>query len=289
MFDVARQADLCADDFLMLNLTNNAVFALPQAGLVVRIPRSFGLDERVLKVFEIAQWFEQIDAPTIRLARHEMIETHGLHVTLWTYLPHTDGRPTTSHLGEVLREIHALPLPPFRLPEWNPVADARARIVDAEGLSKGDHAFLLDWCEELEPAIVELRSHGNHGLIHGDAHAGNLLFDCHGRTVMCDFDAVCAGPRGVDLASVAVGDTRFRNTDKYESLKRAYGKDVKLLDEWPTLRQARELKMIVAVVPYLNSGNGVQAEFNLRLDSIRQNKLDVPWTPFAQLALRSSR
>ncbi|MFD6756153.1 hypothetical protein [Micromonospora gifhornensis] len=50
-------------DARLLNLTNNAVFALPEAGLVIQITRSHRLQERAAKVARLARWFERLDAP----------------------------------------------------------------------------------------------------------------------------------------------------------------------------------------------------------------------------------
>lgn len=83
---------------------DNAVFALPTAGLVVRITRSRGLCERVGKVVGLSRWFAHIDAPTIRPATdHERpIEVDGLLATVWTYLPSRPPAPTVADLGRVL-------------------------------------------------------------------------------------------------------------------------------------------------------------------------------------------
>jgi hypothetical protein len=42
--------------------------ALPATGLVVRTTRTHRLHARVHKVAALGAWFEQVDAPTIRLA-----------------------------------------------------------------------------------------------------------------------------------------------------------------------------------------------------------------------------
>jgi hypothetical protein len=94
----------------LLRLTNNAVFALPAAGQVIRITRS-----------------------------------------------------------------HGLPHPPDDLPLWNPVGDALTRLDDAEALPPVDREALLGWCSDLAPRITALNTRINLGLVHGDAHTGNLL------------------------------------------------------------------------------------------------------------------
>jgi hypothetical protein len=67
MHRIARDIGVSAIDATLLRLTNNAVYALPATGIVVRITRSYGLHERVHKVVRLARWFAEIDAPTIRL------------------------------------------------------------------------------------------------------------------------------------------------------------------------------------------------------------------------------
>jgi hypothetical protein len=139
MRQVARQLDVSADDAILLRLTNNAVFALPAAGLVIRITRSLALAERVHKVANLGAWFERVGAPTIRLDHRidQPVRAGRLLATVWRYLPPRPPAPTGSDLGQVLREFHALPPPPFALPRWDPVGDARTRLADAEALA--DH------------------------------------------------------------------------------------------------------------------------------------------------------
>jgi aminoglycoside phosphotransferase (APT) family kinase protein len=285
MRKVAAQLGAQCDDAELLRLTNNAVFALPAAGLVIRITRSYGLHERARKVVHLARWFAELDAPTIRLAgeRVQPIEIDGLLATVWSYLPPREPEPTATDLGPVLRDFHHLAAPPQPMPRWDPVADARARLADAEALPDQDRRYLLDWCDRLHPQIAALTGAGPAGLVHGDAHAGNLLRSREGQVVFCDFDATCLGPWQVDLAPVAVGEVRFGRVGAHQQLAAAYGYDVTADPAWPSIREARELKMVVAAVPLLASAPGVAKEFRVRLRSIQDGDRDARWTPFAQL------
>jgi hypothetical protein len=283
---LAEQLRVPHGDTRLLRLTNNAVFALPRAGLVVRITRSHGLRRRVHKVTDLAVWFAQVDASTIRLAPEvpvQPVEVTGLLATVWRYLPSAPPVPTLADLGVVLREFHRLGAPPLPLPGWNPVADARARIDDAEALADHDRELLTAWCDRLEPQLVNLRTQTPAHLVHGDAYVGNLLREPGGRAVLCDFDATCLGPWQVDLAAVAVGEIRFGHVGDHAALAAAYGYDVTDDPDWPVLRQARELKMIAAAVPLLASAPGVATEFSVRLRSITEGDDGAAWTPFAVL------
>ncbi|MFF5171544.1 aminoglycoside phosphotransferase family protein [Micromonospora sp. NPDC000089] len=286
MREVVAILGLSPENAQLLRLTNNAVFALPDAGVVIRIARTHRLRGRVTKVVQLGSWFAETDAPTIRLApvSRQPVEVGDLAASVWTYLPPREPAPTVDDLGLVLQEFHALGTPPFRLPAWDPIDDARRRLADADGLDRTDHDFLAAWCDRLEPQIQALNQRAEPTLIHGDAHVGNLLHDPSGRVVMCDFDATCVGPWQVDLVAVAVGEARFGGTGLHRGLARAYGAEVTSDPAWPLLREARELKMIVAAVPLLANSEKVAAEFATRLRSAREHDRDARWTPFADLA-----
>jgi len=283
---VAARIGAVADDARLLRLTNNAVFALPTAGVVVRITRSHGLQDRVHKVVRLARYFESVNAPTIRLAAgvEQPVEADGLLATVWRYVPPTPAQPTVADLGAVLRRFHELDAATAAVPAWDPVADALVRIGDAEGLRDGDRELLLEWCDRLAPRVAELNARAERRLIHGDAHVGNVLREPDGRPVLCDFDATCVGPWQVDLVAVAVGEARFGRAGAHRALAAAYGYDVTQDADWPLLRQARELKMVAAAVPLLASAPGIADEFAVRLGSIVRADPDVRWTPFADVS-----
>jgi hypothetical protein len=282
---IADRLGAARDDMTLLRMTNNAVFALPTAGLVIRITRSHGLHQRVHKVAALGGWFRTVHAPTIRLAAdvEQPIDEDRLLATVWTYLPQNPPAPTVDELGRLLHEIHRLGPPPFPLPTWDPVGDALARLADAEALSEHDREFLLQWCDSLSQRLEDAAAR-QPGLVHGDAHTGNVLRRTDGQSVLCDFDATCLGPWQVDLTAVPVGEIRFKRTSGHQELARAYGRDVTADPQWPLFREARELKMVAAAVPLLASAPGVAREFATRLRSVQQKDDSARWTPFADLS-----
>ncbi|MFD6260535.1 phosphotransferase family protein [Micromonospora chalcea] len=285
MREIAAGLDVPVEGARLLRLTNNAVFALPESGLVIRIARTHRLRDRVTKVVQLARWFAALEAPTIRLAPGvtQPVEVGDLVASVWAYVPPIAPAPTVGDLGSALRRFHALGPPPFPLPAWDPIGDARRRLADADGLSAEDHDYLVTWCDRLEPQVTDLNQRVEQSLIHGDAHVGNLLRDASGGILLCDFDATCLGPWQVDLAAVAVGEARFGKTGAHRALAEAYEYDVMSDRNWPLLREARELKMIAAATPLLAGSASVAAEFAKRLQSVAQGDHGIRWKPFADL------
>ncbi|BCJ51815.1 aminoglycoside phosphotransferase [Actinoplanes sp. NBRC 14428] len=235
---IAERHSLDTTDATLLRLTNNAVFALPAAGVVVRITRTHRLRRRVHKVAELGAWFPTVAAPAIRLADdiEQPVADGPLLATIWTYVKPNPPPPDSTDLGKVLRAFHRLGRPPFELPRWDPIGDARTRIFDAEALDKADRDYLLAWCDRLQPRLDAFANTAPSIPIHGDAHEGNLLRADDGRVLLCDFDATCVGPFQVDLVPPPANEARFGPTGGHAKLADAYGYDVTTEPAWPLVR-----------------------------------------------------
>lgn len=285
MRDIAGLLGVPADDAQLLQMTNNAVFALPSVGIVIRISRSLGFHERVAKVIRLAQWFAEVNAPTIRLMPEleQPVRSGDVVASVWQYVPPNLPPPTAVDLGRTLREFHELGIPPLRLPIWDPVDDARLRISAAQGLTDQERSFFVQWCDRLEPEVAALRERTTPQVLHADAHPGNLLRLASGQVVLCDFDATCIGPRQVDLAAVAVSEIRFGPTGAHAALAEEYGTDVTIDPDWHLLREARELKMIAAGAALIHDSPEFARELAIRLESVATGDESARWTPFAKL------
>jgi aminoglycoside phosphotransferase (APT) family kinase protein len=265
----------------LLRFTNNAVYALVTAPVVVRIVGSTQLRHRVGTVVRVALHFEAHGVPAIRLLEsvEQPMEVGEHLVTVWHQVP-SIGRPAKpADLARLLRQVHALPAPEG-LAEWAPFAAVRARVSDAEEISAGDRAFLLDRCAELEAALSELEFPLPRGLVHGDAYPGNVIPGPAG-PVLCDFDSSCVGPPEWDLTPLAVGRERFGDPPvHYRTFAAAYGYDVTSWPGFGVLRAVRELKLTTSVLPILRSRPQVRPELFRRLDDLRQGRMDARWTRY---------
>jgi hypothetical protein len=265
----------------LLRFTNNAVYALVTAPVVIRIVGSTRLRHRVGTVVTVARHFEHHGVPAIRLLGtvEQPMDVGGHLVTVWHRVPSIGRAATSADLARLLRQVHALPAPDG-LAEWAPFAAVRARVSDAEEISAADRVFLLDRCAELEAALAELEFPLPRGLVHGDAYPGNVIPGPDG-PVLCDFDSSCVGPPEWDLTPLAVGRDRFGDPPvRYRTLAAAYGFDVTSWSGFAVLRAIRELKLTTSVLPILRSRPQVRPELFRRLDDLRSGRTDARWTRY---------
>ncbi|MEU8197708.1 aminoglycoside phosphotransferase family protein [Microbispora amethystogenes] len=279
---VCDRAGLSSRDAELVKFTNNAVFRLRQASVVVRIAGSTAARTRVPTVVQVARWLARHDFPAVRLLSgvEQPLHVDGHVLTLWEYLPEIGPRPDGRDLGALLRRLHALTDPPPDLLQWRPMAEVRQRLAEPEDLSADDHAFLLYECDEVEGQLADLRYVLKPGVIHGDAFLGNVIAGPHG-PALCDFDGTTIGPREWDLTPVAVGSLRMDYPeDDHGPLSKEYGFDVTRWEGFPVLRRLRELKLVTSVVPILRSNPAIRPQWEHRMRSFRAGDLNVRWQTY---------
>jgi len=281
-------ADACAEVGLdargaeLIRFVNNAVFRLARHPVVVRIVLTPGLRHRADNVVNAARLLADYSVPAVELLPDVTQPLHvGIHsATFWQEVPDSGAEPTAAELATLLRQMHDIPVGDAELPEWNPIDDLRRRISDAEGWDPDDVDFLLRRCDEVESRLAEVDYELPRGVVHGDAHLGNVI-TTPGGTVLCDFDTTCVGPREWDLVPIAVGQLRFHHTvNKHEQLAEAYGFDVTRWDGFSVLREIRELKLTAAVLPIARSNPNIRSELRRRLRSVRAGDIFTRWVPY---------
>jgi hypothetical protein len=286
--EVAAKVGLDATGAHRLKFTNNAVVALPASRAVLRIPGSPVARSRVPAVLAAATWFADHDLPTVRLWPDLTQPVHAGPdpITVWRQATTGGPDPTPADLAAVLRGIHALDQPPPDLPFWSVTEGIRRRLAGATGLDPDTHAFLVCELAHVESrlaALADLPPLIPPGVIHGDAHLGNLIASQTG-PVLCDFDSTSIGPREWDLTPAAVGTLRFNyHPDVHRGLSDAYGLDVTTWPGFPALRRLRELQLVASVLPVLDANPALRPQWQHRLNTFRDNDFHTPWTPYADL------
>ncbi|OLZ63339.1 phosphotransferase [Streptomyces amritsarensis] len=273
----------------LLRLGENALFASPAQGLVYRVARTDAARDKVEKELATARWLLAQNFPGLA-PRDEIpqpLPAAGRLVTFWQYVAPADPAPELADLAVLLRDLHALPTPDFPLPALDPFPVMRDRLRTAAvpgtdesdaAVSEKDLAFLTEACDANEAAFHDLvASDPDAGLVHGDAHRGNLLRDGD-RVLLIDYEAVALGPRSWDLLPTATGVDRFGLApSEYAEFCALYGADVTRRDEYRLLRTVRELGMTTWLMQNVPHSAPAAEEFAVRMASLREGDHAARW------------
>lgn len=266
----------------LIKFTNNAVFALPHSGLVVRIAGSPSVGRSATKVVSVARWLATHEMPTVRLATDlpQPLQIDGHAVSLWELVPDTGAEPTGHDLGRILRRFHDLSDAPKDLPAWNTLGLIRSRLDTTDALTRDERRFLEETADAVASDLEGIVYFLEPGPIHGDPFVGNLIPGPDG-PILCDFDSTSVGPREWDLTPAAVGRLRFRYpVDYHGQLAESYGIDILKWSGFPVFRRLRELQLVCSVLPVLSTNARVRDQWRHRFDSFRRGDLDAGWTTY---------
>lgn len=303
--EVCAQIGADPDRARLVKYTMNAVFVAPP--FVIRLaagPHAATLARRVLPV---AACLEKAGMPTVRLAPgvpSRPIFSGDWVATAWQYVPTVSDEPKPVDLAAPLRALHSLDRLDVALPDWSPVEKFRRRLDAAAALPPEEAAELEHWsrkelgipaadllralhlrCDEVEEDLDRVVWWLPPGVIHGDAHTGNILLVAPGDVgtgrlgpLLCDLDGMCIGPREWDLVPTAHGTTRFgRSPAEYQGFVDTYGVDITTWVGWPVLRRVRELQLVTSTIDALAGRPDVAYELAHRLRSLLANDLETTW------------
>ncbi|MFI9642449.1 phosphotransferase [Micromonospora sp. NPDC051925] len=263
---IRRRTGLDSGEAQLMRYTINAVYKL--GNRVVRLSQGNAARERAEKVVRGMALLRQHEVPAVDLddAFVQPVVVDQWVATIWHYLPHAEGRPKAVELAAPLARLHAIADSPPYLPQWATITTARRRLGGLSTLPADDLLFTEQWvsrevgtsldslvalllsrCDDLEGQVAAARWQLPVGVIHGDAHVGNLLA---GR--LCDFDSLAVGPREWDLVPLVHSFVRFgESIEPYKQFAAAYGFDLANSSSWPLLREVRELQLVTSVLDKL--------------------------------------
>jgi hypothetical protein len=275
-----RRVGLDGRDAELLRPHSNIVFRLVHEPVVVRVGPSLATLPRAENAVRVTHWLTGLDFPTVEpLAGIRQPVVVGEHVvTFWRYLPQPPQRAPVPALGTLLRELHALPRPRLALPDNQPLRRLRQAMADRGVLRPDQEEFLTRRCTELVHAYRQLDFVLPRGLIHGDAHKGNLLFDGD-EIVLCDWDSVSVGPREWDLVPTHHGQRFGVSKAERAGFTRAYGYDLTAWPGFAVLRDMRDLFTLGAYIRNANANPAARRELENRLSSLMAGDRTRRWYP----------
>jgi hypothetical protein len=266
----------------LVHHSSNGVFVLPDDGAVVRLtasrtPEAVETNQAVVRTLVRDHGFPATDplddVPSVRL-------DHGLTASFWRYYPQpTDPRPfTVTHLADLLHRLHHLP-EPAGLATWTPLTSLHRILAQGPwpAMSDDEAAWLADQAQTVSRQVLETDWPLGVGLLHGDAWAGNLLWD-HDTPIFCDWDSVSRGPREVDLVPAWHAVHRYgRPLTWVQEFADAYGYDRATSQHFDLLLRMRDLVQLPG--PLRRSGDSPPnlAAFRCRFEAIRYGNGPKVW------------
>ncbi|GAA1709471.1 aminoglycoside phosphotransferase family protein [Kribbella yunnanensis] len=262
-------------------IADNAVFRLP-GGVVARIssPASY---ERAAHEVRIGGWLAAHGVPAVRPLEVADLpwSVAGQVVTLWHEVPDAS-MASTAELAELLRRLHALPVPSdFGLPTLDPFVRVEEHLAAAAGaLEVTDRQFLVDQLDVLRPAYADAAAGLPVCVIHGDANRKNAIRGREGIAVLLDLERSSLGPREWDLVVPAVYQRLGWYSDpEYDAFVDAYGWDIRAWDGFAVFAAIREFRMTAWLVSRLAREPRLAAEAGRRIASLRNPDSPRAWTP----------
>ncbi len=287
---VAEHLRFDPTDARPLRVHDSGVFLLPRPNVVVRLIEATSENRaRADLAVRVTGWLARQGFPAVEPVQGGLCEAGGVVATVWRWLPQpldpASPLVLARALGGLLRELHALSDPPFRPPTLDPFARLRA-AVELDGqrsepvLSPADRAFVVGRIAVLGDAYARLDFPCGIGLIHNDAHIGNLLANAdspHG-FVLTDWESARFGPREVDLVPEGAPGNRFgESAELRAAFAGGYRYDIGVWDGWRVLRDARDLHSLAAYIRVSLDKPAAAQELRRRLASLRAGDRGLVW------------
>jgi hypothetical protein len=286
--DEARARDVLASarvlpgparDARLLALGENAVFAA--GDLVVKVGRDAELLERARRELDIALWLADEGVPAVRAAEPKPRLVEGHPVTVWHRLPDPVRDAEPRDLAELLRVVHALPMPSFPLPPRELLGGVERWLrLAGDAISAADAEYLRARRDGFASAAAALTPRLTPGPIHGDALPRNVYVGPDG-PVLVDLETFSSDLREHDLVVMALSRDRYGlPAAAYEGFVSAYGWDVREWEGCAVLRGARETASCAWVAQHAPGNPKALAEFERRVGSLREGDESVRWYSF---------
>lgn len=268
-----------AGDARLLALGENAVFAA--GDLVVKVGRDAELLDRARRELRIALWLMEADVPAVRAAEAEPLLVEGHPVTVWHRLPDPVRPAGARDMAELLRQVHALPAPPFDLPRRELLGGVERWLrLAGDAIDPADAAYVRERRNGYARTAAALTPHLPSGPIHGDALPRNVYVGPDG-PVLVDLETFSGDLREHDLVVMALSHDRYSlPDDEYAAFVQAYGWDVREWEGCGVLRGARETASCAWVAQHAPSNPKALAEFERRVTSLREGDETVRWYSF---------
>ena len=228
---LARRHGLPAGDPRVLSSRGNLLVHLAPAPVVARVATLTAFSRSdpfawLAREVAVARYVAGVGGPVVPPAS---VVDPGPHwqdafvISLWEHIPALDVKPSPAEVGVALAHLHTTARGcPAELGDMSPVRELisdglgaleRAAAIDAGTLAalRSAHSAVLTELAKRRPAELtgepgqpdEPDEPDEQIVLHGDAHAGNMLADPSRGWLWIDLEETCRGPAAWDLATAA--------------------------------------------------------------------------------------
>lgn len=291
----------------MLHHYSNVVFVLPSANAVARMTPGTKSTNQIEISQTVVAWLvaehgfgatEPLPGTTPVVVDAGQSHPRELTVSFWRYYPQpavSEARAfDATDLAVLLKQLHSISIPKqvtgpgataqmrCDLSQWRPLTTLRS-VLNAEpthaGLSEKDAAWLLDQVNVVTDEVEAFDWPLEPGLIHGDAWAGNLLWDTSMRPILGDWDGVSFGPREIDLIPTWHAAVRYgRDRSWVERFVASYGYDLAASPGFDLLMRMRDLVQLSGPMRRAKQSAAHHAALRQRFEAIRDGDRATTWT-----------
>ena len=281
--EACTRRDLDPTGLRLVHHYSSAVCVLPVEDVVARLTLGETPEQVTATQTIVAHLGDRGVPVTAPHATATAVEVHGAVVSFWEHYPQPHPtRPLTSReLAGALKVLHGAPSPPLPLVTWTPLVSAEATLRhhrDSAHITSGEIDALLARIDAVRIELAALDYPCGHGLIHGDAWAGNLLW--RGDTpVLGDWDWVAYGPREVDLIPTWHAATRYgKGRGWAEAFAAEYGVDLTGWSGFAAMLRMRDLVQLSGPLKRAAHSPTHAAVLRQRVNGILGNDTASVWT-----------
>ena len=276
-------------DIELIRFGENGVFKSNKNAIVIRACRPTKTKKEITDEISICTYLENHNFKGPKLSRLNDSQPYLLsdvYVTIWDLIPHDENQEVKwSEFGRLIRQFHDLTTKfQKKLPEYNPFNKMHKRV---EGLTTLSHVTtseincLENWVFKLEEKFKTNKEVFSKGVIHGDAHPGNLIVS-NNKLFLVDYENVSIGDQAWDLIPILISKKRFSLSKKdFIKFMEGYGRDIY---DWGFVQDAiliRELNMTLWLFQNADLNVKIRKELDLRMLHWNNNGRDnSKWNKF---------
>lgn len=252
---VATAHGLSVSDPQVLRNRGNVVIHLKPYPVVARLAtltgqvRADGGGGWLEREIAVLSYLTQVNAPSVQvspLIPPGPYTFRGLALSFVEWVNHDPTRSLSPYeLGQKLKNLHqSLADCPLKLPLLTPVVELEHWLWQAQQIysfAPTDRELLEKSYKRIAQNLLKVARPGQ--IIHGDAHAGNLLHTERG-AIWNDFEETCYGPVEWDLACLLNKELAFGSGENVAAVLAGYGADFSVAELMPFV-EARMLEAIL--------------------------------------------